>query len=112
VFAEVQRLIGHGGPIEALKPFTSQGGTADAYVRTAAEPDISAAPLDDIEHYVPVHSGENYLAHVTVGLAEVEDLTAIEAEPFEPLQFSPAGLSIYQLGNNGTAARHLTSCTV
>ena len=32
-----------------------------------------------------------------------------EAEPFDPLTFSAAGISIYQLGNNGTAAKKLRS---
>ena len=35
-----------------------------------------------------------------------------EAEPFEALAFSPAGLSVYQLGNNGTAAKPLKRWTV
>jgi len=98
--------------IDALGPFTESGGTADAYVRTDAEPDINAVTLDYIEHYVPVHSGDNYIAHVTVGLATLDDLATIEADTFQPLIFSPAGLSIYQLGNNGTAAKHLTSLTI
>lgn len=98
--------------IDALVPFTGKDGTADAYVRTEAEPYINGTTIEYIEHYVPEHSGENYIAHVTVGLAKLEDLTAIEAEKFEPLTFSPAGLSVYQLGNNGTAAKHLKSWTV
>jgi hypothetical protein len=98
--------------IEALKPFTESGGTADAYVRTEAEPDINATTIDYVEHYVPEHSGANYLAHVTVGLAKEDFLATVEAEPFEPLTFAPAGLSIYQLGNNGTAAKHLKSWTI
>ena len=53
--------------IDALAPFTGSGGTADAYVRTDAEPEINTATIDYIEHYVPAHSGENYIAHVTVG---------------------------------------------
>lgn len=93
--------------IDAVAPFTEAGGTAEAYVRTEAEPDINDATLEYIEHYVPAHSGDNYLAHVTVGLATDADLAGIEAAPFEPLTFSPAGLSIYQLGNNGTAAKLL-----
>ena len=97
--------------IEAVRPFTESGGTAQAYVRTEAEPGINQQTIDYIEHYVPEHSGQNYLAHVTVGLAKLDDLAAIEAEPFEPLTFSPAGISVYQLGNNGTAARHLKSWT-
>jgi hypothetical protein len=63
----------------------------DAYVRTEAEPDIKAATIEYIEHYVPEHSGENCIAHITVGLAKLDDLTAMEAENFEPLTFSPAG---------------------
>jgi hypothetical protein len=58
--------------IDALAPFTGSGGTADAYVRTDAEPEINDTTLDYIEHYVPAHSGENYLAHVTVGLATLQ----------------------------------------
>ncbi|MFG3350315.1 hypothetical protein ACGF1Z_35365 [Streptomyces sp. NPDC048018] len=97
------RLIG------ALRPYTGSNGTADAYVRTDAEPDINAPTLTYIENYVPDHSGENYLPHITVGLATLTDLKTIEAEPFEPLTFSARGISIYQLGNNGTAARALKS---
>ncbi|GAA1520551.1 hypothetical protein BJ978_003208 [Agromyces terreus] len=95
--------------IEALRPFTESGGTAAAYVRTDAEPDINNTTITYIENYVPDHSGANYLAHVTVGIAKLTDLTEIEATPFEPLTFSVGGVSIYQLGNNGTAARLLKS---
>lgn len=98
--------------IEALKPYTESGGTADAFVRTDAEPDINATTIGYIENYVPEHSGANYLAHVTVGLAKDDFLATVEAEAFEPLVFAPAGLSIYQLGNNGTAAKHLKSLTI
>lgn len=95
--------------IEALLPFTGKNGTAEAYVRTEAEPEISDATLEYIENYVPEHSGENYLAHVTVGLAKMDDLESIEAEPFQPLTFLPQSVSIFQLGNNGTAAKELQS---
>jgi hypothetical protein len=98
--------------IDALKPFTESGGAAGAYVRTEAEPDINQDTIEYIERYVPDHSGENYLGHVTVGLAKLDALEQIEAEPFEQLAFSPAGISVYQLGNNGTAAKHLKSWTI
>jgi len=42
-------------------------------------------------------------------LATLTDLESFEAEPFDPLTFSAAGVSIYQLGNNGTAAKKLRS---
>ncbi|MET0828899.1 MAG: hypothetical protein ABWY26_05210 [Microbacterium sp.] len=97
--------------IDALKPYTAAGGTADAYVRTDAEPDINDATIEYIENYVPDHSGPNYVAHVTVGLAKTADLTSIEAEAFEPLTFAASAVSVYQLGNNGTAARLLKNLT-
>lgn len=97
--------------IETLRPFTENGGTDQAYVRTETEPDINEQTIDYIERYVPEHSGENFLAHITVGMATLGDLTKIEDEPFDPLPFSPASISVYQLGNNGTAAKHLTTWT-
>ena len=98
--------------IDAIRPFTERGGTAEAYVRTEAEPDINQDTIDYIERYVPDHSGENYVGHVTVGIAKLDKLEELEAEPFEELTFSPAGISVYQLGNNGTAAKHLKSWTI
>jgi hypothetical protein len=95
--------------IDALAPYTGSNGTPDAYVRTAAEPDINTPTLEYIEHYVPDHSGEHYLAHITTGLATLDDLARIEAEALPPLTFGAAGIGVYQLGNNGTAARHLRS---
>ena len=56
---------------------------------------------------MPHHSGANYVAHVTVGIAALDDLAVIEAEPFEPLTFAASAISVYQLGNNGTAAKKL-----
>jgi len=95
--------------IDALLPFSERGGSPDAFVRTDAEPDINDETVEYIENYVPEHSGKNYLAHVTVGIAKTEHLTAFESEPFEPLTFSASAISIYQLGNNGVAARRLRS---
>ena len=92
-----------GALIEAIEPFTGSGGTAAAYVTSEAEPDINDDTLRYVESYVPDHSGAHYLAHVTVGQATLADLHALEATPFEPVAFQPAGFAIYHLGNNGTA---------
>ena len=93
--------------IDAVKPFTATGGTADAFVTTDAEPDINADTLHYVEGYVPDHSGDNFLAHVTVGQGKLAHLTEFEAEPFAPFTFQPAGFAIYHLGNNGTAQAQL-----
>jgi hypothetical protein len=45
-------------------------------------------------------------------LAKEDFLATVEAEPFEPFAFSPAGLSVYQPGNNSTAVKHLISWSI
>jgi hypothetical protein len=60
--------------VDAVKPHTENGATADAFVRTDAEPDINDTSVKYIEGYVPAPSGSNYLAHVTVGLATLDFL--------------------------------------
>lgn len=95
--------------IDAVLPYTESGGTTAAYATTPNDPDINQDTLNYIENYVPQHSGKNYVAHVTVGLAKLDDLTALEARPFEPLTFYPAGMAVFHLGNNGTAQTKLHS---
>lgn len=93
--------------IDAVAPFTGTPGTADAYVTSTAEPDINQDTIDYVERYVPDHSGANYLAHVTVGEATLDDLADLEAKPFEAFTFHLTALAAYHLGNNGTAQTEL-----
>ncbi|WUQ66791.1 tyrosine-protein phosphatase [Streptomyces canus] len=95
--------------IDAVRPFTGSGGTAEAFVRTEAERDINPEGIAWAEDFVRDHSGADYFAHVTVGLAMLDDLKVMEAEPLEPLTFGAAGLAVHQLGNQGTAAKLLKS---
>lgn len=98
--------------IDAVTPFTESGGTAAAYVTTPQEPDINEDTLRYIEHYVPDHSGPNYIAHVTVGLAQLDFLAELEAKPFDEFVFHPAGFAVFKLGNNGTAQQELRAWKV
>ncbi|MBS1675835.1 MAG: hypothetical protein JST08_00475 [Actinobacteria bacterium] len=96
-----------GSLIAAVEPFVESGGTAAAYVTTAEEPEINEDTINYVEGYVPGHSGKNYIAHVTVGYAELDFLAELEGKPFDAFPFHVAGLAIFQLGNNGTAQREL-----
>ena len=93
--------------IEVVKPFTGSGGGADAFVTTEAEPDINQDTINYVDSYVPDHSGQNFLAHVTVGQGKLDDLAAFEKEQFDTFTFRPAGFAVYRLGNNGTAQTQL-----
>ena len=94
--------------VTAVTPFTGSGGTAAAFVTDPGE-EISPTTMSWIETYVPDQTGPNYAAHLTVGVARVADLKAIQAEPFDAFDVRPAGLAVYQLGNNGTARTLLRS---
>ena len=98
--------------IAAVAPYTVQTGTAAAFVTTAAAPDINNATIHYIEVYVPEHSGEHLELHVTTGIAPVDYLKKMVAEPFEDFTFSPSGASVFHLGNYGTAQVRLKELDV
>jgi hypothetical protein len=92
--------------LAAVAPYVGTGGTSAAFVTDAGE-DINATTKEWVETYEPDQTGANYTAHLTVGLATVDDLKAMEAEPFDAFDVHPAGLAVYHLGNNGTARTQL-----
>jgi len=93
--------------IAAVAPYTVEKGTAAAYVTAPGDPDINEATIHYVEVYVPEHSGKNLELHVTTGIASPEYLEKMVAEPFKAFTFSPIGVSVYHLGNYGTAAARL-----
>ncbi|MFD7913625.1 MULTISPECIES: hypothetical protein [unclassified Streptomyces] len=98
--------------LAALAPFTRSGGTAAAFVTDPGEA-ISDSTLDWVDGYVPAQIGpDRYTAHITVGFATLDDLEAIEAEPFDAFAVRPAGVAVYQLGNSGAARTLLRSWPV
>jgi hypothetical protein len=98
--------------IEAEAPFEVPTGTAAAFVTTPKDPDILVPVIEYVRVFVPDHSGDHYVPHVTVGLGTLEYLDKMNAEPFESFTFSPAGASTYHLGNYGTAMKKLHSYKV
>jgi len=93
--------------LEAVTPYTETGGTAEAFVRDPGE-QISQSTRDWVDAYVPNQIGEgHYIAHITVGFATLDDLTEIEAEPFDSFPVRPTSIAVYHLGNSGTARTEL-----
>lgn len=95
--------------IDAVEPFTVKTGTSAAFVTTREEPEINQPTIDYVKSFVPAASGEKFNPHVTSGLAPQDYLKKMLAERFEAFTFSPAGVSVYQLGNLGTAQKKLKS---
>jgi hypothetical protein len=95
--------------IDAVAPFTVETGTAAAFVTTKEDPDINQPTIDYVKTFVPNETGKKFNPHVTIGLATQDFLKTMLAEKFEPFTFSPAGASVYHLGNFGTARKKLKS---
>jgi hypothetical protein len=97
--------------IDATAPFMApaSSGTAAAFVTTPEEPEINQPTIDAVATYLSGHTGEHYSPHVTIGVGTVEYLDALLAAPFPTFTFSTVGVSAYQFGNFGTAAKQLHS---
>jgi len=97
--------------IDATAPFMAPdgSGTATAFVTTPDEPEINQPTIDAVATYLSGHTGEHYSPHVTIGVGAVEYLDALVAAPFPTFPFSAVGVSAYQFGNFGTAAKQLHS---
>ncbi|MDA0160741.1 hypothetical protein OM076_10735 [Solirubrobacter ginsenosidimutans] len=93
--------------LAAVTPYTDSGGTAAAFVTDPGE-QISQSTIDWVDRFVPAQIGaDNYIAHITVGFATLQDLERIEAEPFDAFPVHPASVAIYHLGNSGAARAQL-----
>ncbi|MFO0897313.1 MAG: haloacid dehalogenase-like hydrolase [Pirellulales bacterium] len=104
--AEFQRRV-----LDAVAAFAVEGGTAAAFVAPPDGQTIIPAAVAYVNEFVPKYSGADYNPHVTVGLGHDDFVHALIAAPFQPFEFSPAGVAVYHLGNFGTAQRQLWSST-
>jgi hypothetical protein len=93
--------------IDAVAPFTVKKGTAAAFVTTKEDPDVNQPTIDYVEKFVPDQTGKKFNPHVTIGIASQEYLKKLLDEKFEAFTFSPVGVSVYHLGNFGTARKKL-----
>jgi 2'-5' RNA ligase len=95
--------------IDGVAPFSVATATADAFFKLPSEPALHEIPMmvQYIGGFVPDHSGKNFVPHVTIGVGLKKYLDEMLAEPFEAFSFSPAGASVYQLGDFGTARKNL-----
>ena len=94
---------------DAVKPFEVSTGTAAAFVTTPQAPHISDYLIHYVSVFVPEHSGDHYVPHVSIGVGTTDFLKTFSSAPFDDFTFSPAGASVYHLGEYGTAMKKLHS---
>jgi hypothetical protein len=93
--------------IAAAEPFMVETGSIGSFTSPHGDAATDAGLIQYVSTFVPKMSGENFNPHVSTGVAPIEYLDKMLAEPFENFTFSPAGAAVYQLGPFGTAAKKL-----
>ncbi len=91
----------------AVAPFSERTGTATAFFTTPEEPKFELTTINYVATFVPERTGENYNPHVTLGLARHDNARETINKPLSPFTFSPIGVTVYQIGNFGTARKIL-----
>ena len=93
--------------IDAVAPFTVENGTGEAFAPRPDGAAIGQATVDYVNTFVGPRTGTNYHPHLTVGIGTRDFVDALQAEPFQPFTVRADSVSLYQLGDYGTAQRKL-----
>jgi hypothetical protein len=94
---------------DAVKPFEAPTGTSAAFVTTPEAPHISEDLIHYVSVFVPDHSGDHYVPHVSIGVGTTDFLKTFSSARFDDFTFFPAAASVYHLGEYGTAMKKLHS---
>ena len=97
----------HKKTIEIVKPYIVQNGSEKAFVQNPDGSPIGESTLNYVPNFVEKYSYENFDPHISLGVAPKVVLDSLAENVFKPIDFQPASLSIYQLGDHGTAQKLL-----
>ena len=99
--------------IEAISPFITAEGTAAAFAPRLDGGEIGQATVDYVKGFIAASTGQNYNAHLTVGIGTNGFIAGLKAEPFKGFPVQAVSLSMYHLGDYGVAQKklhHLYDC--
>ena len=97
----------HEKVIELLNPFMVKNGTSDSFVQNPDGRPINEFTLAYVPRFVESYSYENFDPHISLGVAKTEYLDSLATDIFEVTVFQPRNLSVYWLGDSGTAQKLL-----
>lgn len=97
----------HEKVIALLEPYILPSGSQTAYIQNA-----DGAPIDDftiayVPKFVSHYSFENFNPHISLGVAQTSVLDSLAEHSFHRTKFHATSISVYQLGNFGTAQKLL-----
>lgn len=97
----------HQKTIELVKPFIVYNGNAESFIQNPDGRAISESTVSYVPEFVEKHSYGNFDPHITLGVAEKVLLDSLAENVFKPIFFKATSISIYQLGDHGTAQKPL-----
>ena len=92
--------------IATVEPF-AVSGTGAAFVPSPDGVVTAPSIVEYVNTYIPQRSGKNFNPHCTVGLGRTTFVQQMIAAPFSAFEFKVTGVSVFHLGNYGTAAVEL-----
>jgi phosphoserine phosphatase len=93
--------------LDAVAPYTVSMGTDAAFVPKSDGGAMVAGLADYVAGFMPKSSGKNFNPHVTIGVGTRAYLDTLKAKQFESFGFKAGSVSVYQLGDYGTAQKLL-----
>ncbi len=97
----------HEKTIELVKPFIVYNGNSESFVQNPDNSPIGESTLTYVPEFVEKHSYENFDPHITLGVAQRVLLDSLAENVFKPISFKATSISIYHLGDHGTAQKLL-----
>ena len=97
----------HEKIIELIKPYSVKNGSQISFIQNPDGSPISESTVKYVPEFVDKHSFENFEPHISLGVAQTKLLDSLAANVFKPIQFKAESLSVYQLGDHGTAQKLL-----
>jgi hypothetical protein len=92
---------------DAVKPFSVDISDPAAFATSSEEPNINKETLDHARKYLSESVGKNYKPNLTVGVSPEDVMKHKLGGHFDSFSFSPIAVSVFQIGNFGTAHERL-----
>ena len=97
----------HEHVIALVKPFIVHNGSEKSFISNADGREIDQFTIDYVPVFIDKYSYENYDPHLSLGVAETSFLENLSKNEFKSMHFKATSLSIYQMGEYGTAQKLL-----
>ncbi|MEH6763447.1 MAG: 2'-5' RNA ligase family protein [Aequorivita antarctica] len=97
----------HKKTIQLVKPYIVKNGSEESFVKNPDGSSISESTITYVPEFVEKYSCENFDPHISLGVAQKTLLDSLSQHVFKPIEFTATSVSVYQLGDHGTAQKLL-----